>query len=71
MAGADDDTETMTMHTLHQQLPDRLVAHVRALPEVRPDAVARGRALVDAGAWCRADEVAAELVDCLVGHRLP
>jgi hypothetical protein len=40
-------------------------------PVVRPEAVARARELLASAGWCRAEEVASELVDCLVRHRLP
>jgi hypothetical protein len=40
-------------------------------PVVRPDAVARARRLLASPSWCRAEEVASHLVDCLVGHELP
>jgi hypothetical protein len=40
-------------------------------PVVRPEAVARARQLLASAAWCHAEEVAAQLVDCLVDHRLP
>lgn len=40
-------------------------------PVVRPDAVARARQLLASPSWCRAEEVAAHLVDCLVDHELP
>ncbi|MDQ1439429.1 MAG: hypothetical protein QOK43_3058 [Acidimicrobiaceae bacterium] len=38
---------------------------------VRPDAVARARRLLASQSWCRAEEVADHLVECLVGKRLP
>jgi len=38
---------------------------------VRPEAVARARQLLASARWCRAEEVAARLVDALVDHRLP
>ena len=50
---------------------DGLVAQVLAFPPVRPQAVARARALLESRAWCHAEEVANELVDCLVGRRVP
>jgi hypothetical protein len=50
---------------------ERLLARVLAQPEVRPEAVVRGRELLGSTRWCRADEVAAELVACLVERRLP
>ena len=52
-------------------LSDGLIAQVLAFPPVRPDAVQRGRDLLGTPTWCRAEEVASELVDCLVGGRLP
>ena len=53
------------------QLDERVVARVLALPGVRPEAVVRGRLVLGSNTWCRANEVAAELVDCLVHRRLP
>jgi hypothetical protein len=38
---------------------------------IRPEAVARARQLLATPSWCRAEEVASQLVDCLVDHRLP
>jgi hypothetical protein len=38
---------------------------------IRPEAVARARQLLATPSWCRAEEVASRLVDCLVDHRLP
>ena len=52
-------------------LDDRVLARVMAQPRVRAEAVVRGRRLLDSTTWCRADEVAAELVACLVERRLP
>ncbi|HEV7887552.1 MAG TPA: hypothetical protein VGO92_08330 [Acidimicrobiales bacterium] len=40
-------------------------------PVVRPEAVARARQLLASPSWCRAEEVASHLVDCLVDHQLP
>lgn len=40
-------------------------------PVVRPAAVARARRLLESPSWCRAEEVADRLVECLVGNRLP
>jgi hypothetical protein len=53
------------------QLDDHVVASVLALSSIRPEAVVRGRRLLGSNTWCRANEVAAELVDCLVHRRLP
>lgn len=52
-------------------LDDHVVATVLALPRVRPEAVVRGRRVLGSNMWCRANEVAAELVDCLVHRRIP
>jgi hypothetical protein len=52
-------------------LHDHMVANVLALSAVRPEAVSRGRERLDSNGWCMADEVAAELVACLVERRLP
>ena len=40
-------------------------------PIVRPEAVARARQLLASPSWCRAEEVASHLIDCLVDHQLP
>jgi hypothetical protein len=53
------------------KLDDRVVAKVLALPPVRPEAVVRGRRVLGSNGWNRANEVAAELVDCLVHRRIP
>jgi hypothetical protein len=50
---------------------DHVLRTVLALPRVRPEAVNRGRLLLGSRGWCRADEVAAELVACLVERRIP
>ena len=52
-------------------LHDHMVASVLALSPVRPEAVTRGREVLGSNGWCKADEVAAELVACLVERRLP
>ena len=52
-------------------LHDHMVASVMALSDVRPEAVMRGRERLGSSGWCKADEVAAELVACLVERRLP
>ncbi len=57
----------MTEERLSMELVERLVA----TPRVRDEAVARARALLASGTWCRAEEVAAEMVDCYVTRRLP
>jgi hypothetical protein len=38
---------------------------------VRPEAVARARQLLASSSWCHAEEVASQLVDCMVDRRLP
>ena len=52
-------------------VPDDVLAAVLAAPGVRADVVARARLLLRSSSWCRAEEVAAELVDCYVARRLP
>ena len=52
-------------------LHDHMVASVLALSSVRPEAVDRGRQRLGSAGWCKAEEVAAELVSCLVERRLP
>ncbi|HVF73758.1 MAG TPA: hypothetical protein VM938_01810 [Acidimicrobiales bacterium] len=58
-----------------QELKSRLSADVLegllAVPGVRHDEVARARRLLHSPRWCRAEEVASELVDCFVAQRLP
>lgn len=58
-----------------QELKTRLSADVLegllAVPGVRADEVARARVLLHSPQWCRAEEVASELVDCFVAQRLP
>ena len=49
----------------------RARAIVLASPSVRDEAVARGRTLLGSPSWCKADEVAEELVRCYVGHLVP
>jgi hypothetical protein len=39
-------------------------------PRVRAEAVARGRALIQQPNWFRADEVAGEMLSCLMDRRL-
>lgn len=58
------------MQSLRYRLSDDVLENVLAVPGVRPDVVARARALLD-DAPCRAEEIAAELVDCYVAQRLP
>jgi hypothetical protein len=64
----------MTSST-HQQLRGRLSAEVlediEAVPPVRADVVARAQAHLRGAGPCPAEKIAAELVDCLVGRRLP
>jgi len=50
---------------------ERAVALVLASPSVRSEAVCRGRTLLASPQWCRADEVAAELVRCYAGRLVP
>ena len=64
---ADAGPTAMTEERLSVELVERLVA----TPRVRDEAVARARALLASGTWCRAEEVAAEMVDCYVARRLP
>jgi hypothetical protein len=59
------------MQQLRQRLSDDVVDDVLAVPHVRPEVVARARALLHTTRWCRSEEIASELVDCLVGRRLP
>jgi hypothetical protein len=61
----------ITMQQLRQRLSDEVVDDVLSLPHVRPEVVARARALLDGARWCRSEEVASELVDCFVGRRVP
>lgn len=56
-------------------VPTTGVAHLvhitLALPAVRPQAVGRARVLLDSSRWCRAHEVADELVRCYVARQVP
>lgn len=58
------------MQLMRYRLSDDVLENVLALPGVRPDVVERARALLD-DVPCRAEEIAAELVDCYVSHRVP
>jgi hypothetical protein len=59
------------MQQLKTRLSDDVLEGVLAVPTIRADVVARARALLHTTRWCRAEEVASELVDCFVEHRLP
>ena len=59
------------MQELRERLPENVIEDMLAVPRVRADVVARARALLHTTQWCRSDEVASELVDCYVDHRLP
>lgn len=59
------------MQQLRQSLSEDVIEDLLAVPPVRPDVVARARALLHTARWCRAEEVASELVDCYVGQRVP
>lgn len=50
---------------------EHAIAVVMASPAVRDEAVSRGRTLLASSQWCRADEVAAELVRCYAGRLVP
>ncbi|HUR17698.1 MAG TPA: hypothetical protein VMZ51_02020 [Acidimicrobiales bacterium] len=50
---------------------DRAIAVVLASPSIRDEAVCRGRTLLASPQWCRADEVAAELIRCYAGRLVP
>lgn len=59
------------MGGMRRTLPDHVVEDVLAAPDVRAHEVARARVLLESPTWCRAEEVAAELVDCYLGRRVP
>lgn len=59
------------MQDLKTRLPDDVIEDVLAVPGIRADVVARARALLHTTRWCRAEEVASELVDCFVEQRVP
>lgn len=59
------------VHPLRSRLSEDVVRGVLAVAGVRADEVARARALLLTTSWCRAEEVASELVDCYVGRRMP
>ncbi|HEX2063385.1 MAG TPA: hypothetical protein VHE80_03075, partial [Acidimicrobiales bacterium] len=54
-----------------ERLPPEVVHRLVAMPPVRAEAVERAKALLASATWCRAEEVAAELVDCYFTRRLP
>jgi hypothetical protein len=54
-----------------KQLVERVQRLVQGAPNVRPEAVARGRALLSTPSWCHAREVADELVDRYVSRTMP
>lgn len=58
------------MQNLRYRLSDDVLENVLAVPGVRAEVVARARALLG-DTPCRAQEIAAELVDCYVAQRLP
>lgn len=53
------------------ELQPHVLARVLAKPLHRPEALARGRAVVITANYHREHEVAARLVDCLVRNHLP
>lgn len=50
---------------------ERAISVVMASPAVRDEAVSRGRTLLASSQWCRADEVAEELIRCYAGRLVP
>ena len=60
-----------TMPQFIMSATDPRLEAVMNSPAVRPEAVARARELLASPSWCRAEEVASHLVDCLVGHEVP
>lgn len=71
MSDAFADQNQRTMPTRSHRVPDHVADEVSTAPLIRPAAVAKARRLLDSSGWCRANEVAAELVDCLITRRLP
>ena len=59
------------MRELKERLSEDVLEDLLTVPDVRPDVVARARRLLDSQRWCRAEEVAAELVDCFIAQRVP
>ena len=59
------------MAVARPKLPERVMQGVRDAPAVRPEAVARGRTLLEWPGWCPAEEVASKLVECYVCRRIP
>lgn len=53
------------------EVVQQAIAVVLASPAVRDEAVSRGRTLLASSQWCRADEVAAELLRCYAGRLVP
>jgi hypothetical protein len=66
--GQEPNTE---MHTQELSAVDTRLDGLLAAPVVRPEAVARARQLLASSSWCRAEEVAARLLDCMIGNHLP
>ncbi|HZQ27604.1 MAG TPA: hypothetical protein VFA94_07890 [Acidimicrobiales bacterium] len=59
------------MHALETSASEARLDGLLVAPVVRPEAVARARQLLASPSWCRAEEVAARLLDCMIGNRLP
>ena len=57
--------------TAEQRALEPILARVLARPLHRPEALARGRAVVITESFHREREVAAKLIDCWVDNRLP
>ncbi|HUQ39419.1 MAG TPA: hypothetical protein VM030_04645 [Acidimicrobiales bacterium] len=60
------------MDDLSADVRERLMARVAGTTKARSEAMERARELLASGDWeQRSADVAAELVDCLVGNRVP
>ena len=68
--GSQQESEIHMSHASASVYESRLDSLLSS-PVVRPDAVARARRLLESSGWCRAEEVADRLVECLVGNSVP
>lgn len=68
---ADHGDPSVVIETGGAGVVEQAIAVVMASPAIRDEAVSRGRTLLASSHWCRADEVAAELVRCYAGRLVP
>lgn len=67
----DQQEREIPMPHAHASAAEPRLDNLLSSSMVRPEVVARARQLLASSSWCRAEEVAAQLVDCMVGRRLP